>query len=103
MPQPTRLSDALNAQRPTDYAPKMTPGQKPKSLRDVIAEIKYNSAARIKYVSDWKESLPPGSRWMPGLPGRPDCQTCQGTGWVTLNVPMGHPYFGKALACDCQE
>ncbi len=31
------------------------------------------------------------------------CATCQGMGAVTLDVPVGHPDFGKAFPCpDCQ-
>lgn len=29
------------------------------------------------------------------------CPTCAGAGWVTLDVPVGHPMFGRALPCDC--
>ena len=32
------------------------------------------------------------------------CPTCEGTGWVTLELPVGHPEFGKALPCpSCQN
>lgn len=104
MPQPTRLRDALDAQRPgSSGALKMAPTQKPKTLRDVLTEIKFDRATKIKYIADWKSELPPGSRWQPGMPGQPGCKVCKGIGWVTLNVPLGHPYFGKALACDCQD
>jgi DNA replication protein DnaC len=28
---------------------------------------------------------------------------CHDTGWVYLNVPVGHPDFGKARRCKCRE
>ena len=29
------------------------------------------------------------------------CPVCGGTGWVTLDVPLDHPEFGKASPCRC--
>ena len=31
------------------------------------------------------------------------CPICKGKGWVSRPVPVGHPDFGKALPCRCQE
>ncbi len=31
------------------------------------------------------------------------CPICQGMGFVTLSVPVGHPDFGKAFPCTCQR
>lgn len=31
------------------------------------------------------------------------CPVCQGMGFVTLGVPVGHPDFGKAFPCTCQR
>ena len=33
----------------------------------------------------------------------PACAICGDFGWVRVQVPVGHPYFGKAIACRCQE
>ena len=33
--------------------------------------------------------------------GHPRCEICQGVGWVTPDVPFGHPDFGKAAPCSC--
>ena len=30
-----------------------------------------------------------------------DCPVCEGIGWVTLDVPLDHPDFGKAVPCRC--
>src|SRR2546423_15556440 len=30
------------------------------------------------------------------------CEICGGLGVVTLDVPVGHPDFGKAFPCVCQ-
>ena len=31
------------------------------------------------------------------------CPYCHGAGFVRLNVPVGHPQFGKAIACVCKR
>jgi len=37
-------------------------------------------------------------------PGRPmPCPICQGAGFTRVDVPVGHPHFGKAIACACQQ
>jgi len=54
-----------------------------------------------KYVHDWREHLPKGSRWNPGDPGNPLCTQCDGTGYVRLDLPLGHPAFGKIFLCSC--
>lgn len=33
----------------------------------------------------------------------PACGICGDFGWVRVQVPVGHPYFGKAIPCRCQE
>lgn len=34
---------------------------------------------------------------------RPTCQQCSDAGYTRLDVPFGHPNFGKYLPCPCQE
>ncbi len=37
------------------------------------------------------------------VPQEPEpCPICNGAGWVCLDVPYGHRYFGKAVPCKCQ-
>ena len=31
------------------------------------------------------------------------CPRCNGSGWVTQRVHVGHPDFGQAMPCQCQE
>lgn len=35
--------------------------------------------------------------------GDPDCPICGGVGYVRYDVPEDHPYFGKALDCECRR
>ncbi len=37
----------------------------------------------------------------PAGDGRPDCPRCGGVGWLSQDLPLGHPGFGRALPCDC--
>ena len=39
----------------------------------------------------------------PEEPGAPDCPVCHGAGWVSKRVPVGHPDFGEAFPCRCQQ
>src|SRR5258707_6317796 len=45
-----------------------------------------------------------GNKINPGTNIDPDevCQICGGLGVVTMDVPVGHPDFGKAFTCVCQ-
>ncbi len=37
------------------------------------------------------------------LPDEDVCPICKGRGFVVLDVPYGHPDFGKLIACRCTE
>jgi DNA replication protein DnaC len=34
-------------------------------------------------------------------PGDTVCPICQGAGWLRANVPVGDPFFGRAIPCEC--
>ena len=34
---------------------------------------------------------------------REECSTCGNKGWYSLDVPVGHPEFGRAVTCECQD
>jgi len=38
-----------------------------------------------------------------GLLGDPDCKICGGIGYVRLDLPVGHPEFGKVQICTCRN
>ena len=60
-----------------------------------------NRERQNMYVENWRDSLPEGSQWFPGSTGKPGCQVCHGTGWLRQDLPVGHPDFGKLVACEC--
>jgi DNA replication protein DnaC len=35
--------------------------------------------------------------------GDPDCPICGGVGYVSYNVPEGHPQFGRVFDCECRR
>ncbi|MGC9467496.1 MAG: ATP-binding protein [Anaerolineae bacterium] len=39
---------------------------------------------------------------VPSGVGKPDCPLCHGMGYIRLDVPMGHPHFGKLFPCTCR-
>jgi DNA replication protein DnaC len=47
------------------------------------------------------------SEWRSALQGegaqKPPCEICGGLGFVTLEVPVGHPQFGRAVPCKCKQ
>ncbi|MCB0216887.1 MAG: ATP-binding protein [Chloroflexi bacterium] len=73
-----------------------------KSIGEVIGPIEARIAARRTTISSNAED---GGGDPPRLPeggdGRPDCPRCGGLGWLRRELPIGHPEFGRALACDC--
>jgi DNA replication protein DnaC len=38
-----------------------------------------------------------------GNAGDPDCPICHGVGFVSYDVPLGHPEFGKLHICKCRQ
>jgi DNA replication protein DnaC len=37
------------------------------------------------------------------LQGDPNCPNCQGLGYYRLDLPLGHPEFGKVHLCECRQ
>jgi DNA replication protein DnaC len=37
------------------------------------------------------------------IAARSVCPRCRGAGYLRLDVPFGHPNFGKPIACECKE
>lgn len=38
-----------------------------------------------------------------GGPGENVCPICHGLGFITRDVPVGHPDFGRAIPCECRQ
>ncbi len=36
------------------------------------------------------------------LPGDPACPKCHGVGYLRMDLPVGHPEFGKLQVCECR-
>lgn len=45
----------------------------------------------------------PSSSTSHDLPGDPNCKLCGGTGYLRVDVPPGHPEFGKLTICTCRN
>jgi hypothetical protein len=73
-----------------------------KSITEVVAGLR-QPEQQGALVKNWHEYIPASSRWCPGSPGKPDCQSCGGTGYLRLDLPLGHPLFGKLFLCECVD
>lgn len=38
---------------------------------------------------------------VPVVAGNAECPICKGAGWLRLDLPVGHPAFGKPVMCEC--
>ncbi|MQG85329.1 MAG: hypothetical protein FI679_05465 [SAR202 cluster bacterium] len=66
------------------------------SLRDILKKV--NEKANL----DEHKNLEMNSSTK--NPDQPDeCTLCNGTKWLSFNVPVGHPKFGKIEPCECQK
>jgi DNA replication protein DnaC len=45
----------------------------------------------------------PLERRLHDLPGDPNCPVCGGIGYYRLDLPVGHPEFGKVQVCSCRN
>lgn len=72
-------------------------------ISDVLQGMQARGTQKREYIPDWRKNIPPGSRWFPGCPGKPECKQCEGTGYVRLDVPVGNENFGKIFLCDCAK
>jgi DNA replication protein DnaC len=70
------------------------------TISSVLTRLK-QPQQKQRLVENWAEHVPSGSRWRPGDVGDPHCATCKGLGYVRLDLPVGHPDFGRLFACDC--
>lgn len=71
-----------------------------KTLSEVMQQQQeYRQNAKIARA--WRSIRPKGSRWNPGDPGDPACGVCEGTGYLRLDLPIGHPQYGRLVLCDC--
>ncbi len=93
--------------------PKASPDRPQESVlqRNVVAFRSRSARTRGGMVS--LPSLPPRVSQRPDMSSLPAsldrdtsnnaCPKCKGSGYMRLNVPFGHPNFGKPVACKCKE
>jgi DNA replication protein DnaC len=69
----------------------------PTKIADVIAAAQ----ARRTRPAPEPPAVALRHRLSDGTPGRADCPACHGAGYFRVDVPLGHPYYGKILECEC--
>ncbi|HIM79104.1 MAG TPA: AAA family ATPase [Dehalococcoidia bacterium] len=64
------------------------------SLGDILRRITAKSTSRTTNGA--------GAAYPDSPHEGPVCSICNGTGWVSKRVPVGHPDFAQTFPCDCQ-
>jgi DNA replication protein DnaC len=72
----------------------------PKKIDETLKKLAENISKASSPTTSNTE--PPDAR-SNGLAGDPNCPICAGIGYVRLDVPLGHPDFGKLQPCDCRR
>jgi len=62
--------------------------------------IQSQELGRQMVTQQVQQRLPASS---PSLSAKGVCQKCKGAGYLRIDVPYGHPNFGKPIACECKE
>ena len=73
------------------------------TILEVIQELKAykQGSSTNKLIKNWSDEIHPDSKWYPGSKADPHCKSCEGMGYVRLDLPIGHRYFGKVFECEC--
>jgi DNA replication protein DnaC len=75
----------------------------PKKIDETLKKLAENiSKASTPTTSNTDQAEAAAAR-MNGLAGDPNCPICGGIGYVRLEVPVGHPDFGRLQPCDCRR
>ena len=59
----------------------------------------------LKIVGSTSAHVGPNEEKSLVVPGEKvvSCKRCRGAGYLRVDVPFGHPQFGKPIACECKE
>lgn len=72
----------------------------PKKLEEVLKKIPFGNLEKGQNPETDGSAVPKPKT---DLPGDPDCEVCKGMGYYRLEVPVGHPDFGKLQVCQCRQ
>ena len=72
------------------------------SLGDILRRVVTARDIRRTTNGDRRPRLC-GAGAEPEEPAAPSCRVCGDAGWVSKRVPVGHPDFGEAFPCRCQQ
>ncbi len=100
---PHRSTQPLNSRVITERP--ITQGQAPqhmqqRPLRQIVPQQKTQMREQAVMPYTTSTLLP---QVAPLAPVKDVCPKCQGAGYLRINVPFGHPNFGKPVACECKE
>ncbi|HEV2405353.1 MAG TPA: ATP-binding protein [Ktedonobacterales bacterium] len=103
-PRPEAAPSRVSSEHPSERASRATGrAAAPQALRE-LAEQYAAGQAETRALSPRAARAQNAPRVNARQQSDPDvCPHCGGSGWVRLDVPVGDPAFGKAIACSCKE
>jgi DNA replication protein DnaC len=69
-------------------------------LKETLKKVAKNTYAASSQSSSSTDPPMGQDQWMAG---DPSCQFCGGVGYVRMDLPIGHPDFGRVQVCACRR
>lgn len=73
------------------------------SIKDVIQRSRLAAYAEERAAEASEVEIPVSRRDQRGAADADVCPNCGGAGFYRLDVEVGHPQFGRIIACECHE
>lgn len=72
-------------------------------IKDVIQSSRLAAYVEERAAAVGEVAIPVNRHEKHGADMANECSKCGGAGYFRLDVPVGHPQFGKTVSCDCKE
>lgn len=72
-------------------------------IKDVIQSSRLAAYVEERATAVGEVAIPVNRHEKHGADAANECPKCGGAGYFRLDVPVGHPQFGKTVPCDCKE
>ena len=62
-------------------------------LSEILKKLDTGNTSKDKQISKIEENINK----------EVSCDNCSDKGWITIDLPIDHPDFGKPFICQCQQ